>query len=89
MFKDHGATRVVDCWGDDIPDGTLTDFRCAVQAGDGETVVFSWIDWPDKATRDAGMAKVRHDPRMAPDGQPMSLDGRRMILGGFEVVADA
>ncbi len=51
--------------------------------------MFSWIDWPDKATRDAGMAKVRHDPRMAPDGQPMSLDGRRMILGGFEVVADA
>ena len=88
IFRDHGATRVVDCWGDDVPDGKVTDFRRAVQAMEGETVVFSWIEWPDKATRDAGMEKVRHDPRMQPDGKPMPLDGKRMILGGFEVVAD-
>ena len=88
IFKDHGATRVVDCWADDVPDGKVTDFRRAVQAADGETVVFAWIEWPDKATRDAGMKKVGEDPRMLPGSEPIPLDGRRMIVGGFEVVAD-
>ena len=88
IFKDHGAIRVVDCWGDDVPDGTVTDFRRAVAAEDGETVVFSWIEWPDKATRDAGMANVREDPRMQPSDMAMPIDGKRMIFGGFEAVVD-
>jgi uncharacterized protein YbaA (DUF1428 family) len=54
IFKEHGASRCVDAWGDDVPDGQVTDFRRAVQATADETVVFSWITWPDKATRDAG-----------------------------------
>ncbi len=56
MFIEHGALRVVECWGDDVPDGTTTDFRMAVKAEDDEEVVFSWIEWPDKATRDACFA---------------------------------
>jgi uncharacterized protein YbaA (DUF1428 family) len=88
IFRDHGATRVVEGWADDVPDGKQTDFRRAVQASDGETVVFSWIEWPDKAARDAGMAKVREDPRMVPTGADMPIDGARMIFGGFRVVLD-
>ena len=80
-------TRVVECWGDDVPDGKVTDFRKAVQAGDDETVVFSWIEWPDKATRDAGMARMmdpdNRDPRMDMEKNPMPFDGKRMIFGGF------
>ena len=57
VFGEHGALRVIECWGDDVPDGKVTDFRKAVQAKDEETVVFSWIEWPDKATRDAAMAR--------------------------------
>ncbi|PBJ82460.1 RNA signal recognition particle [Lysobacteraceae bacterium NML93-0399] len=85
MFLELGATRVVECWGDDVPDGTQTDFRKAVQAKDDETVVFSWIEWPDKATRDAAMAKMMDgsDPRMDPEKNPMPFDGKRMIYGGF------
>ena len=86
LFIEFGATRVVEGWGDDVPTGTVTDFRRAVQATDDETVVFSWIEWPDKATRDAGMAKMRTDERMM--AEPMPFDGKRMIFGGFTPIVD-
>jgi uncharacterized protein YbaA (DUF1428 family) len=82
-FQEFGATRVVECWSDDVPDGKLTDFRRAVQATPDEAVVFSWIEWPDKATRDAGMEKMMKDPRLSPEKTPMPFDGKRMIFGGF------
>jgi uncharacterized protein YbaA (DUF1428 family) len=88
VFMEYGATRCVECWGDDVPNGTLTDFRKAVQATDDETVVFSWIEWPDKATRDAGMAKAMEDPRLSPENTPMPFDGKRMIYGGFQPIVD-
>ena len=85
IFIECGAIRVMECWGDDVPEGKLTDFRRAVQATSEETVVFAWIEWPDKAARDAGMAKAMADPRMSP-GNPMPFDGKRMIFGGFTPV---
>ena len=85
LFLEHGATRVLECWGDDVPDGKLTDFRKAVQAADGEAVAFSWIEWTDKATRDAGMKSVMEDERMKAIPE-MPFDGKRMIFGGFEPV---
>jgi uncharacterized protein YbaA (DUF1428 family) len=88
LFIEFGATRIVECWGDDVPAGKQTDFIRAVQATADETVVFSWIEWPDKATRDAGMEKVMKDPRMSPDGNPMPFDGKRMIFGGFAPIVD-
>ena len=85
VFMDMGATRIVEAWQDDVKDGKVTDFRRAVQATDDESVVFSWIEWPDKITRDAGMARMMaegfSDPRM--DDNPMPFDGKRMIFGGF------
>ena len=88
IFVEFGATRVVECWNDDVPEGKLTDFRRAVQAKEGESVVFSWIEWPDKATRDAGMDRVMKDPRMDPATNPMPFDGKRMIYGGFAPVVE-
>ena len=88
VFIEHGATRVLECWGDDVKDGKLTDFRRAVQAKDDEVVVFSWIEWPDKATRDAAMAKVMNDRRLSPQANPMPFDGKRMIFGGFSPVVE-
>jgi uncharacterized protein YbaA (DUF1428 family) len=87
IFHEHGATRVVECWGDDVPDGKVTDFKGAVKATDTETVVFSWIEWPSKEVRDAGMAKVMQDERMK--GGDMPFDGKRMIYGGFAPILDA
>jgi uncharacterized protein YbaA (DUF1428 family) len=90
VFTELGATRILECWGDDVPDGKITDFRRAVQANEDEAVVFSWIEWPDKTTRDTAMAKMnglmKTDPRMNPDRNPMPFDGKRMIFGGFAPV---
>lgn len=87
LFKEFGATRLVECWGDDVPDGKLTDFRGAVKAEDGEVVVFAWIEWPSKEVRDAGMKKMMEDPRMTEMGD-MPFDGKRMIFGGFQPILD-
>ncbi len=88
IFREHGALRCVECWGDDVPKGKLTDFFMAVQAKEDETVLFSWIEWPDKATRDAGMAKVMSDPRLSPEKNPMPFDAKRMIYGGFAMMVE-
>ena len=87
VLKSYGATQVVECWGDDVPVGEVTDFRRSVKATDDESVVFSWIEWPDKATRDVGMKKMMEDPRMDA-ANPMPFDGKRMIFGGFAPVVD-
>lgn len=85
LFLEYGATRVMESWADDVPRGQRTDFWRAVAAEPGETVGFSWIEWPDKATRDAGMAKLRTDSRMT---GPVPFDGKRMIFGGFAPLLD-
>jgi uncharacterized protein YbaA (DUF1428 family) len=89
VFKEHGALKVVECWGDDVPDGKVTSFPMAVKCEADETVVFSWIVWPSREVRDAGMQKVMADPRLQPDANPMPFDGKRMIYGGFEVLVEA
>jgi uncharacterized protein YbaA (DUF1428 family) len=89
VFKECGATRVVECWGDNVPDGKLTSFPMAVQCQADETVVFSWIVWPSRAVRDAGMEQFMKDPRMSSQMNCMPFDGQRMIFGGFQMVVDA
>ncbi len=85
-FKALGATRLIECWGDDVPKGEVTDFYKAVQAKDDETVIFSWIEYPDKATRDAANQKMGEDTEM--QNMEMPFDGKRMFWGGFEPVLD-
>ncbi len=92
LFIELGATRILECWGDDVKAGQQTDFRRAVDAKDDEAIVFSLIEWPDKATRDAAMSKMedlmKTDPRWDPARNPMPFDGKRMIYGGFAPVVD-
>jgi len=88
VFKEYGAVRVVEGWGDDVPEGKVTDFRRAVKAEEGETIVYSWVEWPSKQARDEGWAKVMADPRMQPDHDNMPFDGKRMFWGGFAPLID-
>ena len=86
ILKEHGATRIVQCWGDDVPAGEQTDFHMAVKAEPGETVVLAWIVWPSKAARNEGNKKMMADPRITASDMP--FDGKRMIYGGFELLLD-
>ena len=89
VFKDHGALSVTESWGDNVPDGELTSFPMAVNCKKDETVVFSWVVWPSKETRDAGWDAIMQDPRMQPEQNPMPFDGKRLIYGGFEVILES
>lgn len=88
LLREHGAIRLVECWGDDVPDGKLTSFPMAVQKKDDETVVFSWITWPSRAARDEGWAKAMADSRIKEETSAMPFDGKRMIHGGFQMMLE-
>lgn len=88
FFRKHGVTRVVESWGDDVPDGTINDLKKSVKAEAGETVVISWFEYPDKAARDAANARMRADGEMAEAGKDLPFDGTRPIMAGFESIVD-
>jgi uncharacterized protein YbaA (DUF1428 family) len=87
VFIDHGALRVVECWGDDVPHGKVTDFHRAGAAQEGDGLIFSWIVWPSKEVRNSASPRVMADPRLQPTND-MPFDMKRMIFGGFEVILD-
>jgi uncharacterized protein YbaA (DUF1428 family) len=91
IFKDHGALSVVECWGDDAPSCKITSFPMAVKLWDEETCLFSWITWPDRATRDMGNKAVLEDLREEKlmEGKAMPFDGKRMIFGGHQIILDS
>lgn len=89
VFREHGATRVVEAWADDVPQGKVTSFPMAVKLEPDEAVVFSWIEWPSREARDAGNAAVMADPRMQMEGEEVPFSMERMIFGGFAPIVEA
>jgi uncharacterized protein YbaA (DUF1428 family) len=89
MFKEYGALKIVESWGDDVPEGKLTSFTMAVKRADDEAVVLTWIEWPSKAFRDAAWEKIMADPRLDPANSPTPpFDGKRLIYGGFQIILE-
>jgi uncharacterized protein YbaA (DUF1428 family) len=86
VFRRHGATQLMECWGDDVPEGQLTSFPMAVLRKPGESVVFSWIIWPSREVRDAAWQAIMANREISSD---MPFDGKRMIYGGFQVLLEA
>jgi uncharacterized protein YbaA (DUF1428 family) len=88
LFKQHGALATTDCWGSDVPEGTLTSFPLSVKCEPGETVALGWITWPSKEARTAGWEQLMKEPKMQPGAMNMPFDGKRMIYGTFEVLLE-
>jgi uncharacterized protein YbaA (DUF1428 family) len=88
LFKKHGALRIVENWGDDVPEGKLTSFPMAVQREPHESVVFSWVIWPSREARDTAWKTLMQEPAMQPGASPMPFDGKRMIYGGFQTILE-
>lgn len=88
LFREYGATRCTECWGDQVPEGKTTDFLKAVKAKDGEVVVFSWLEFPSKQEHDKAMEAMMSDPRTQALGE-MPFDGKRMVYGSFDMIVDA
>lgn len=86
LFKQHGATRITETWGDDVPEGKLTSFTMAVKREDHESIIFSLVEWPSKEARNSGWKTVMADPAMQMNND--LFDGKRMIFGGFDVILD-
>lgn len=89
LYIEYGAARAVENWAVDAPVGDLTSFPRAVVLEEDETVVFAWIEYADKATRDRVHEQVWSDPRI----EEMTVlrevvAGKRMIIGGFETIQD-
>src|SRR5438477_383334 len=88
LFKEFGVTRMVENWGDEVPDGKVTDFKGAVKAEPGEAVMYGWVEWASKDARDKAWAKMMADPRMQPGHEKPPFDGQRMVYGGFAPILD-
>ncbi|WP_198370031.1 DUF1428 domain-containing protein [Roseomonas rosulenta] len=89
LLKEHGALSVVQCWGDDVPEGKLTSFPMAVKREADETIVLCWTTWPSKQARDDAWKRITADPRAKTDPADLPFDGRRMIFGGFTILTEA
>jgi len=89
VFRQFGAGRIVDAWGADVPKGKVTDFYGSVKARDDETVIFSWVEWPDKATREAGQERLSAEMKAHMEDTPKPFDAVRVIVGSFEIINDA
>lgn len=92
VFVRHGASRIFECWQDNVARGALNDFFMGVDARDDEVIAFSWIEWRDKATRDQCMAVLdgvmKADPHFDQTRNPLPFDGGRMLWGRFQVLVE-
>lgn len=88
VWKEYGALEYVECIGDDIPEGKLTDFPMSVKAKSDEVVGFAWITYESREARDEINKQVMADPRMDVDADDMPIDMSRMVFGGFRAIVE-
>ena len=78
VFSGAGATRTVQSWGEDVPDGKLNDLKQAVQATPDEAILFSWMEFPDRAAFehvDVAVAIIGNLPERLPCRARLGMRG--------------
>lgn len=85
IFKSYGCLEIVESWEDEVPDGRRTDFRRAVDAKEGEKIVFTWQIWPDKESLDRAEARMHEDGALDVSDE-IPFDAGRLILGCFKPI---
>ncbi len=90
IWMEHGALEYRECVGDDLDVKLGTSFPRQMGLKSGETVLFSWIVYRSRASRDKVNAKVMKDERITAmmKTKSMPFDVKRMVYGGFEVQVD-
>ncbi len=86
LAKKHGALSYVNCVGDDVKPGKETSFPQAVKLHDDEVVVFSYVVYNSRAERDRANKAIMADEAFEEISKSAPIDGKRMFMGGFEVV---
>lgn len=86
FVKKHGALEYVDCIGDDVKPGKQTSFPQAVQLGDDETVMLSWVVYRSREDRDRAIKAMMKEASFKDMGKTMPVDGKRMFMGGFKLL---
>lgn len=88
IWMEHGAEAYFECVGDDINPSFGMPFPKLAKAKDGETVMFSFVVYKNKAQRDRVNKKIMADPRIAAlcDPREMPFEVKRMAYGGFKAV---
>lgn len=85
VWKEHGALDYWECVGDELEVQDQVSFPELANARPDETVVFAWIVYESKESRNEILGKIRADPRLKDvmDASGPVFDAKRMAYGGF------
>lgn len=91
IWKEHGALAYFEYVGDDLSlEGTLS-FPESLNAKADEAIVFGWVVFESRASRDLANELVASDPRMTGLIDPLTdvFDAKRMVYGGFQLLVQS
>lgn len=88
MWLKHGALDYKECVGDDLKAPMGLPFPRGIRIKPGETVVFSYIVFKNKAHRDKVNTKVIKEFEKMGEMPQMPFNPKRMMYGGFKTVVE-
>lgn len=89
IWKEHGALAYFEYVGEDLKLEGTRSFPELVDAKEDEAIVFGWVVFDSRETRDRANERVAADPRMTDlvgpltDPSRMVFNAKRMVYGGF------
>jgi uncharacterized protein YbaA (DUF1428 family) len=92
IYKEHGALDYLEFVGDDLNREGTHSFSDALSSAEGEVIVFGWVVFESRESRDVVNGKVEADPRMAELVAPLMdksdpiFNASRMAYGGFRAL---